>query len=93
MRPLAIVGIILILGGSAIVALRGVSYTMERHSVQVGPLAVTADEKGFLHFKAEQPGQYLLAVAHHREPIAGFHMGRPYQQTSHNAALSWLQTK
>ena len=27
MRPLAIVGIILILGGAAIVALRGVSYT------------------------------------------------------------------
>lgn len=48
MRPLAIVGIILILGGAAIVALRGVSYTKERKSVQVGPLAVTAEEKGFI---------------------------------------------
>ena len=48
MRPLGIVGIILILGGAAIVALRGVSYTKERNSVQVGPLAVTAEEKGFI---------------------------------------------
>ena len=48
MRPLAIVGIILILGGAAILALRGVSYTKERNSVQVGPLAVTTEQKGFI---------------------------------------------
>ncbi len=48
MRPLSIVGIILILGGAAVLALRGISYTKERQSVQVGPLEVTADRKGFI---------------------------------------------
>jgi len=48
MRPLSIVGILLILGGAAILALRGVSYTKERQSVQVGPLGVTAERKGFI---------------------------------------------
>lgn len=48
MRPLAIVGIILILGGAVVLALRGVSYTKERQSVQVGPLAVTTEQKGFI---------------------------------------------
>ena len=48
MRPLAIVGIILILGGAAVLALRGISYTKERNSVQVGPLAVTTEQKGFI---------------------------------------------
>ena len=48
MRPLAIVGVLLMIGGIIVLALRGVSYTKERHQVQVGPLAVTADEKGFI---------------------------------------------
>jgi hypothetical protein len=48
MRPLAIVGIILILAGAVVLALRGVSYTKERQSVQVGPLGVTAERKGFI---------------------------------------------
>lgn len=48
MRPIGIVGIILILGGAAVLALRGVSYTKERQSVQVGPLAVTTEQKGFI---------------------------------------------
>jgi hypothetical protein len=52
---------------------------------------INADPDGFLRFKAEQSGQYLLAVAHHREPLAGFHVGRAFQQTSHNAALTWKQ--
>ncbi len=48
MRPLSIIGIVLILGGAAVLALRGVSYTKERNSVQVGPLAVTTEQKGFI---------------------------------------------
>lgn len=52
---------------------------------------ITADTEGFLRFKTDQPGQYLLAIAHHREPLAGFHVGRAYDQASHNAALSWRQ--
>jgi hypothetical protein len=52
---------------------------------------ITADSEGFLHFKSEQPGQYLLTIAHHREPLAGFHQGVAYTETSHNCALSWMQ--
>jgi hypothetical protein len=54
---------------------------------------LTADSEGFLRFEAEAPGQYLLTIAHHREPLAGFHLGRPYQQTSHNCSLVWLQSQ
>jgi hypothetical protein len=52
---------------------------------------LTADAQGFLHFKTIQPGQYLLTIAHHREPLAGFYRGRAYEQTSHNASLTWRQ--
>lgn len=48
MRPVTIVGIILILIGAAILALRGVSYTKSRQSMQVGPLAVSTEQKGFI---------------------------------------------
>ena len=50
-----------------------------------------ADAEGFLRFATEKPGQYLLTIAHHREPLAGFHSGRAYEQTSHTAALTWTQ--
>ena len=52
---------------------------------------IIADPEGLLRFKSNQSGQHLLTIAHHREPLAGFHVGRPYQQTSHNAALTWRQ--
>lgn len=52
---------------------------------------LTADSEGFVRFKAEKPGQYLLTVPHHREPLAGFHLGVAYKETSHNAALMWHQ--
>ena len=48
MRPLSIVGLLLILGGAAILALRGISYTKDRQSVQVGPLGITTEQKGFI---------------------------------------------
>lgn len=52
---------------------------------------MTADGQGFLRFDTKQSGQYLLTIAHHREPLAGFHGGQPYEQTSHNVALAWRQ--
>jgi len=52
---------------------------------------LVADDGGILRFKSDQSGQHLLTVAHQREPIAGFHLGRAYEQTSHNAALTWRQ--
>jgi len=50
-----------------------------------------ADAEGFIRFASKQSGQHLLTIAHHREPIGGFHGGRAYEQTSHNAALTWRQ--
>jgi hypothetical protein len=52
---------------------------------------LTTDANGFLHFKAGLPGQYLLTIAHYREPLAGFHAGQPYKETSHNCSLVWRQ--
>lgn len=52
---------------------------------------LTADAEGFIRFESNQSGQHLLTVAHHREPLPGFHLGTGYEQTSHNAALTWRQ--
>ena len=52
---------------------------------------LVADAEGVVRFSSTQLGQYLLTVAHQREPVAGFHGGRAYKETSHNAALTWRQ--
>jgi hypothetical protein len=52
---------------------------------------LTVDADGYVRFDSKQSGQHLLTVAHQREPIPGFHLGRPYKETSHNAALTWQQ--
>ncbi len=56
-------------------------------------IELTADAEGFLRFISDKPGQYLLTIAHHREPLAGFHGGIAYKETSHNCSLAWQQTK
>ena len=50
---------------------------------------LTADGEGLLRFDASKPGQYLLTIAHHREPMAGFHRGVAFKEVSHNCALTW----
>ncbi len=54
---------------------------------------LTADAEGWLRFAVKQSGQYLLTIAHYREPqpLAGFHAGQAYTETSHNCALTWRQ--
>jgi hypothetical protein len=52
---------------------------------------LTADSEGFLRFASSQSGQHHLSIARHRETLAGFHEGRAYDLTSHNAALTWVQ--
>lgn len=52
---------------------------------------ITADGEGFLRFEPNQSGQYLLTIAHYREPLAGFHSGVAYKETSHNCSLTWFQ--
>lgn len=32
-----------------------------------------------------------IRIARHRETLAGFHLGREHDLTSHNASLTWLQ--
>lgn len=48
MRPLGIVGIVLIALGVIIVAMQGISYTKEREEIEVGPLEVAAERRGFV---------------------------------------------
>jgi hypothetical protein len=48
MRPLAIVGVLLMIGGIIVLALRGFSYTKERDAVKVGPIELAAEKKGFV---------------------------------------------
>ncbi len=48
MRPIGIIGVLLILAGVVVLALRGISYTKEREAVSVGPIQVAAERKGFV---------------------------------------------
>jgi drug/metabolite transporter (DMT)-like permease len=48
MRPLAWVGVLFIVIGLVIVAMRGIPYTKSRNEVDVGPLKVTSQERGMV---------------------------------------------
>jgi len=48
MRPLSWIGVLLIIGGIIIVAMRGIPYTKSHNEVEVGPLKVTAQERGMV---------------------------------------------
>jgi len=48
MRPLAWVGVLFIVVGLIIVAMRGIPYTKSRSEVEVGPLKVTSQERGMV---------------------------------------------
>ena len=48
MRPLALIGWILIALGAVVLAMRGISYTKERDTARVGPLEVSATRRGFV---------------------------------------------
>jgi hypothetical protein len=48
MRPLAWVGVLFIVVGLVIVAMRGIPYTKSRNEVEVGPLKVTSQERGMV---------------------------------------------
>ena len=47
-RPIGIVGWILIVVGAVVLALGGVSYIKERESAQVGPIKVATERRGFI---------------------------------------------
>jgi drug/metabolite transporter (DMT)-like permease len=47
-RPLTWIGVLLIVAGLAVVAMRGIPYTKSRNEVEVGPLKVTSQERGLV---------------------------------------------
>jgi len=48
MRPLGWVGVLLIVAGAVIAAMGGLRYTKSRNEVEVGPLKVSAEERGLV---------------------------------------------
>jgi drug/metabolite transporter (DMT)-like permease len=48
MRPIGWIGVLLIIVGIVIVAMRGIPYTKSRNEVEVGPLKVTTQERGLV---------------------------------------------
>lgn len=48
MKPIGIVGVVLIVLGGIVVALRGVSYVRDREEVRLGPIELTTEERGFI---------------------------------------------
>ncbi|MFL5489160.1 MAG: DUF3185 domain-containing protein [Gemmatimonadaceae bacterium] len=48
MRPAGWIGVILIIAGIVVVAMRGVPYTKSHSEVEVGPLKVTSQERGIV---------------------------------------------
>ncbi len=48
MKPIGIIGVVLIVLGGIVLALGGVSYVRDRDEVRVGPLEVAAEERGFI---------------------------------------------
>ncbi len=48
MRPLGWIGVLLLIAGVVIVAMRGIPYTKSRNEVEVGPLKVTSQERGLV---------------------------------------------
>lgn len=48
MRPLGIVGWVLIVLGAVVLALGGISYVKERESAQLGPIKVATERRGFV---------------------------------------------
>lgn len=70
MKPLGILGVLLIVAGVVVLALKGVSYTKDRDTVSVGPVSVSAEQKGFVSpavgAAAVVAGLILVAVGRRR---------------------------
>ena len=48
MRPISWIGVLLIIAGIVVVAMRGIPYTKSRNEVEVGPIKVTSHERGLV---------------------------------------------
>ena len=58
MRPIGILGTLLMLAGLVVLVLRGVSYTKDKEEVKLGPIEIEAKEKGFI-----TPTAGIVAIA------------------------------
>lgn len=48
MRPLGIIGVILIIAGVVVLALKGISYTKDRDAVKIGGIELAKEDRGFI---------------------------------------------
>ena len=48
MRPLGIIGVILIIAGVVVLAMKGISYTKDRDSVKIGGIELSKEDRGFV---------------------------------------------
>jgi len=48
MRPVGMVGAVLIVLGIVVLAVRGFSYTKDRDSTNIGPVQISTEKKGFV---------------------------------------------
>jgi hypothetical protein len=48
MRPLTLVGIVLLVAGGVVLAMGGFGFTKERNEVDLGPVEVAAERRGFV---------------------------------------------
>jgi hypothetical protein len=48
MRPLGWIGVLLVVAGVIVVAMRGIPYTKSHNEVEVGPLKVTTQERAMV---------------------------------------------
>ncbi len=48
MRPLGIVGVILIIAGIVVLAMKGISYTKDRDAVKIGGIEIAKEDRGFV---------------------------------------------
>ena len=48
MRPLGILGVILIIAGVIVLAMKGISYTKDRDSVKIGGIELSKEDRGFV---------------------------------------------
>jgi hypothetical protein len=48
MKPIVLIGAVLIMLGGIVVALQGVSYVRDRQEMRVGPFEIAAEERGFI---------------------------------------------
>jgi len=48
MRPLGLIGVILIICGIVVLAMRGISYTKDRDAVKIGGIEIAKEDRGFV---------------------------------------------